>query len=104
MGQGGAARELGGLLVRSQAGCTHAHRALLMQVAARARALRPSCSEEEVQQAILRVHGLRHTFRPGSCATNWLETILAEALQPKRSTMVTMAVTVLLARLLRRTA
>jgi integrase len=104
MGQGGAARELGGLLIRSQAGCPDAHRALLMQVAARARALRPSCGEEEVQQAILRVHGLRHTFRPGICATSWLETILTEAPQPREGTMGTMAVTALLMRLLRRTA
>jgi integrase len=104
MGQDGAAGELGGLLIRSQAGCPDAHRALLTHAAARAHALRPSCSEAEVQQAILRVHGLRHTFRPGSCATSWLETILAEAPQPRKGTMVTTAVTALLARLLGRAA
>ena len=65
------------MLIRSQRGCADAHRVLLTLAAEQARAMRPARSEAEVRQAVLRVHRLRHTFRPGASASHWLERVVA---------------------------
>ncbi len=77
----GTRRNWGALMVRAQDGDRHAYRTLLQDIAPYARALatryfkEPSDAEDAVQDVLLTVHAVRHTYDPGRPFGPWLVAI-----------------------------
>jgi RNA polymerase sigma factor (sigma-70 family) len=74
-------RDWSGLMARAQDGDRHAYRALLEDMTPYLRALaarcfkEPSDAEDAVQDVLLTVHAVRHTYDPGRPFGPWLVTI-----------------------------
>jgi RNA polymerase sigma-70 factor, ECF subfamily len=79
--QGGGRRDWSGLMARAQDGDRHAYRTLLQDIAPWLRALASRCFKERsdvedaVQDVLLTVHAVRHTYDPGRPFGPWLATI-----------------------------
>ena len=75
------ARDWSGLMARAQDGDRHAYRALLEDMTPYLRALaarcfkEPSDAEDAVQDVLLTVHAIRHTYDPGRPFGPWLVAI-----------------------------
>jgi RNA polymerase sigma-70 factor, ECF subfamily len=75
------ARDWSGLMARAQDGDRHAYRALLEDMTPYLRALaarcfkEPSDAEDAVQDVLLTVHAVRHTYDPGRPFGPWLVAI-----------------------------
>jgi RNA polymerase sigma factor (sigma-70 family) len=75
------ARDWSGLMARAQDGDRHAYRALLEDMAPYLRVLaarcfkEPSDAEDAVQDVLLTVHAVRHTYDPGRPFGPWLVAI-----------------------------
>ena len=75
------ARDWSGLMARAQGGDRHAYRALLEDMTPYLRALaarcfkEPSDAEDAVQDVLLTVHTIRHTYDPGRPFGPWLVAI-----------------------------
>jgi RNA polymerase sigma factor (sigma-70 family) len=75
------ARDWSGLMARAQDGDRHAYRALLEDMTPYVRALAARCfkepndAEDAVQDVLLTVHAIRHTYDPGRPFGPWLVAI-----------------------------
>jgi RNA polymerase sigma-70 factor, ECF subfamily len=75
------ARDWSGLMARTQDGDRHAYRALLDDITPYLRALASRCfkeptdAEDAVQDVLLTVHAIRHTYDPGRPFGPWLVAI-----------------------------
>jgi RNA polymerase sigma-70 factor, ECF subfamily len=80
-GRQGRAREWGSLMVRAQDGDRDAYRALLTAMTPYLRVMaarcfkQPSDAEDAVQDVLLTVHAIRHTYDPGRPFGPWLVAI-----------------------------
>jgi RNA polymerase sigma-70 factor, ECF subfamily len=80
-GRQGRARDWGSLMVRAQDGDRDAYRALLTEVTPYLRAMaarrfkQSSDAEDAVQDVLLTVHAIRHTYDPGRPFGPWLVAI-----------------------------
>jgi RNA polymerase sigma-70 factor, ECF subfamily len=80
-GRQGRARDWGSLMIRAQDGDRDAYRALLTDMTPYLRAMaarcfkQPSDAEDAVQDVLLTVHAIRHTYDPGRPFGPWLVAI-----------------------------
>jgi RNA polymerase sigma-70 factor, ECF subfamily len=80
-GREGRARDWRSLMVRAQDGDRHAYRALLTDMTPYLRAMaarcfkQPSDAEDAVQDVLLTIHAIRHTYDPGRPFGPWLVAI-----------------------------
>jgi RNA polymerase sigma factor (sigma-70 family) len=80
-GREGGTRDWSGLMARAQDGDRHAYRALLEDMTPYLRAMaarrfkEPSDAEDAVQDVLLTVHAVRHTYDPGRPFGPWLAAI-----------------------------